>query len=619
ILCSNECSDCLVYNQLPSRLAISVSVHICLRVCLQSRVFGELSSHQLILICILLQKDDNEDFNYGAAVFDENVLSFANMRFSVDSENESQVSPSFEREYTLGYIETQRILIWHPEGSPNANTPSVFYFCEPLGDDSYRMEFEDLYNMLLTGDVLHSMQSHPESRQASSLCPWYDFFQPQHYSYQSHNTSVSDLAVFFSEKMLTRPILTDDFCPWSHVDGGGILGILGGLFCERRRRNWSGRTSMDNSVSGRDMAFLFNTSFEVEDSDTNKEFTVDEDDAEEVRDEDEASKGTVKQVDSNDVEVKADVEKLESSREADSILEDHKTCDVDGADEVQSDIAEVEVEEVAAYDQINVPEDTQSSRSSGTYERELPESYRLGDNGYITYEYFQCVKQINMKMQPQWQWFFRQTRWPFRFAPQQNVDVSVHENRIPPWRASVGRLLSDVCNFCARNRQMQNLILLDPMALSPLLNLMRHSTEPKAHLIGVLWMTPIDALSPFYHVPIPRQYVEGGEEVERPYPRPLYLRLLTLTAFLSNWLAWFSRIETYSSLGTYRVSPAAVSDPVAGCVLQPCSLGCGQSPLIDLWPLWLARRLLLLPFHLPRLCGSHISRHFFPFTDIDVI
>uniref|UniRef100_A0A5K3G1M0 PRMT5_TIM domain-containing protein n=1 Tax=Mesocestoides corti TaxID=53468 RepID=A0A5K3G1M0_MESCO len=93
-------------------------------------------------------------------------------------------------------------------------------------------------------------------------------------------------------------------------------------------------------------------------------------------------------------------------------------------------------------------------------------------------------------------WFFRRTRWPFRFAPQQKVDVSVHDNRIPPWRASVGRLLSDVCNFCARNRQMQNLILLDPMALSPLsplLNLMRHSTEPKAHLIGVLWMTPIDA------------------------------------------------------------------------------------------------------------------------------
>ncbi|VDD78000.1 unnamed protein product [Mesocestoides corti] len=225
-------------------------------------------------------------------------------------------------------------------------------------------------------------------------------------------------------------------------------------------------------------------------------------------------------------------------------------------------------------------------------------------------------------MQPRWQWFLRQTRWPFRFAPQQIVDVSVHENRIPPWRASVGRLLLDVCNFCERNRQMRNLILLDPMALSPLsplLNLMRHSMEPNAHLIGVLWMTPVDALSPFYHVPIPRQEVDDEAEVERPYPRPLHLRLLTLTAFLSNWLAWFSRIETHSSLGVSRFPPAAVSDPVAGCVLRPYTLGCGQSPLLDLWPLWLARRLLLLPFHLPRLFGRHLSRHFFPFTDVDEI
>ncbi|VDD78630.1 unnamed protein product [Mesocestoides corti] len=167
------------------------------------------------------KKDDNEDFNYGAAVFDENVLSFANMRFSVDSENDSQVSPPFEREYTLGYIETQRILIWHPGCSPNANIPSVFYFCEPLGDDSYWMEFEDLYNMLLTGDVLHSMQSHPESRQASSLCPWYDFFQPEHYSYQSHTNSVSDLAVFFSEKNVNE----------AHTDRR----LLSVVSCRRRR------------------------------------------------------------------------------------------------------------------------------------------------------------------------------------------------------------------------------------------------------------------------------------------------------------------------------------------------------------------------------------------------
>uniref|UniRef100_A0A5K3FTG9 UBIQUITIN_CONJUGAT_2 domain-containing protein n=2 Tax=Mesocestoides corti TaxID=53468 RepID=A0A5K3FTG9_MESCO len=271
----------------------------------------------------------NGEFDGGAAVFDENVLSFANMRFVVASEKDSQDSPAFEREYTDGYFETQRILVWPPADSPNTKIPSVFYFFEPLGGDYYWMKFHDLYNTLFTGDVLHSMQNNRESRQSSSLCPWFNFIHLDHYSYQSSATSFFDLTFFFSKKMLTRPILTNDFCPWSHVDGGGIWGILGGLFCERRRRqrSWTDSTSAENS---------------------------------------------------------------------------------------------------------------------------------------------------------------------------QKVDVSMHENRIPPWRASVGRLISDVYNFCERNGQMQNLILLDPMALSPLsplLNLMRHSTEPKAHLIGVLWMTPIDALS----------------------------------------------------------------------------------------------------------------------------
>uniref|UniRef100_A0A5K3G8A2 Transmembrane protein n=1 Tax=Mesocestoides corti TaxID=53468 RepID=A0A5K3G8A2_MESCO len=132
-------------------------------------------------------------------------------------------------------------------------------------------------------------------------------------------------------------------------------------------------------------------------------------------------------------------------------------------------------------------------------------------------------------------------------------------------------------------------------------------------------MTAADALSPFYcvPVPIPRQDVEGEKEVEHPYPAPLYLRFLTVAAFVSNWFAWFSRIETHSSIGVLRFPPELVSDPVAGCVLRPYTLGCGQSPLLDLWPLWLARRLLLLPFHLPRLFGRHISRHFFPFIDVD--
>ncbi|VDD83673.1 unnamed protein product [Mesocestoides corti] len=117
-------------------------------------------------------KDDVDgELDGGAAVFDENVLSFANMRFHVASENESQVSPPFKREYIDRTFETQRILIWPPADSPNTKIPSVFYFCELVGNPSYQTKFFDLYNRLFTGNVLHSMQSHPESRQTSSLCP----------------------------------------------------------------------------------------------------------------------------------------------------------------------------------------------------------------------------------------------------------------------------------------------------------------------------------------------------------------------------------------------------------------------------------------------------------------
>ncbi|VDD78322.1 unnamed protein product, partial [Mesocestoides corti] len=98
-----------------------------------------------------VRDDDNGEFDGGAAVFDENVLSFANMRHSVAPENESQDSPAFEREHIDGFFETQRILIWPPSDASNVTKPSVFYLCEPLGDDSYRMEFLDLYNTLFTG------------------------------------------------------------------------------------------------------------------------------------------------------------------------------------------------------------------------------------------------------------------------------------------------------------------------------------------------------------------------------------------------------------------------------------------------------------------------------------
>ncbi|KAL5104683.1 Ubiquitin-conjugating enzyme E2 PEX4 [Taenia crassiceps] len=216
----------------------------------------------------------------------------------------------------------------------------------------------------------------------------------------------------------------------------------------------------------------------------------------------------------------------------------------------------------------------------------------------------------------------------------QNVNLSMTGIRIPPWRASSGRMMSDICLSCAKHKDLTNLVLLDPMALSPLsplLNLMRYRAAPRHRLTGVLWMTPLEALSPFYHVPIPvsEEQQEGVhhryEEGDDAYPTPLCLRFLTIMALVTNWVAWLSRMESYAALGMSRFHATIISAPMAACLLQPLSLGCGQASLIDLWPLWLLRRLLTLslrPFQLRlpfRRHSRYHLRYLFPFSDLDEI
>ncbi|VDD78904.1 unnamed protein product, partial [Mesocestoides corti] len=396
-------------------------------------------------------EDNNEDCEGGAAVFDENVLSFANIPLPIASNNNSHLSSSYEREYRREVFKTQRILIWPPTDTSNVTKPSVFYFGELVGDESYQFEFCNLHNTMFTGDVLHSMQSRPESRQTSSLCPWYNFFRHKHYSDHLSLAAIYGISFTLSQRNMPIPILTNDFCPWSQVDGRGIWDILGGLFCEQqRRRSSAASTPSQEVVQDHDMEFISSTNFEVENGDADKERTEEEVEDEEEVVEEKAEHYEVmmqNQQDANNTEQKEEVDYLATPKEATSVLV----------------AEEEEVREMEAQDEISVSADTQSSWSSLSFETEPEEILNLMEDGNTSNGYFQCVVANNVKLQPHWQWFFRQTRWPFRFAPQQNIDVSVHENRIPPWRASVGRLFTDVCNFCKRNHQMQNLILLDPM------------------------------------------------------------------------------------------------------------------------------------------------------------
>ncbi|VDK44080.1 unnamed protein product [Taenia asiatica] len=94
---------------------------------------------------------------------------------------------------------------------------------------------------------------------------------------------------------------------------------------------------------------------------------------------------------------------------------------------------------------------------------------------------------------------------------------------------------------------------------------------------------------------------------------------------VTNWVAWISRMESYTTLGLSRFHPALISASVAACLLQPLSLDCGQAPLMDLWPMWLLRRLLTLSLRLSQLRfslvyrGHHHLRYLFPFSDLDEI
>uniref|UniRef100_A0A5K3G3F4 Uncharacterized protein n=1 Tax=Mesocestoides corti TaxID=53468 RepID=A0A5K3G3F4_MESCO len=427
------------------------------------------------------------------------------------------------------------------------------------------------------------MQVHPESRQTSSLCPWYLFY---HRSYPSSRAadSVFNLTNLFTFTEPQRPSLTADFCPWSREDGLGTLNLFNMLFCEKGIYPCGSDVSLDDD-DGEDLAQLF-----IESPPMGGDSIV-------------------------DAEMEYSPRIVESSELA---------FGAEYKDEEESDRDEVERLPAVKPKVRNMPFNGTSSTTSSTTYHSTP--YEFPNPQYswrFPYDFDEAAISMNAYLLPRWHWMFRQTRWPLRFAPQQNIELSMNGIRIPPWRVSAGRLLSDVIRFCSAHREVKNLVLLDPMALSPLsplLNLMRHSVEPKAHLTGILWMTPIDAISPFYRVPIPRQDEDAEEDVEEHvYPQPGYLRFLTVTGFVSNWLAWFSRIEAYSSLGVSRHQPSLMCESMSVFVLVPWSLGCGQSPLIDLWPLWLGRRLLNLLLCLPPTSGGDISRHFFPFTDLDEI
>uniref|UniRef100_A0A5K3FZC9 UBIQUITIN_CONJUGAT_2 domain-containing protein n=4 Tax=Mesocestoides corti TaxID=53468 RepID=A0A5K3FZC9_MESCO len=385
----------------------------------------------------------------------DTVPSFAKIRFSLDSLSYQSSRPNYAQDYYCSYFNTQRILIGHPSVNDEPSPPSVFYYSELLGNPNYRGELGDLYSTLFAGDVLPAVQVHPESRQTSSLCPWCHFY---HNSYPSSwsTDSVFNLTDLFTFTEPRRPSLTADFCPWSMLDGRGTLDLFGGLFCEKGIYPRGSAFSLDDD-DGENLAELFIESLAMV----------------------------------GDSIVDAELEYSPQIVESSELAFDAEYEYTEEEEEVDSDGEEVERQPAVEAEKQNMPVNGASSSTSSTTFHRTPYEFRPPQNSWRCSDDFnEAAISMNLKLLPRWHWMFRQTRWPLRFAPQQNIELSMNGIRIPPWRASAGRLLSDVIRFCSAHREVENLVLLDPMALSPLsplLNLMRLSVEPKAHLTGVLW------------------------------------------------------------------------------------------------------------------------------------
>ncbi|VDN13152.1 unnamed protein product [Dibothriocephalus latus] len=229
------------------------------------------------------------------------------------------------------------------------------------------------------------------------------------------------------------------------------------------------------------------------------------------------------------------------------------------------------------------------------------------------------------------EWIFLQTRWPPVLAPRQVIDLELNcPARIPCWRGSTPRLVKDVAIFCRQHLKLDFLLLLDPLALSPwspVLNALcpltvdpsspspHHpsaATTCKERWTSLFWLTAADTSRSSLTWP---QHIIGSQGSR-------WEHTVARLALLSNWLAWFSRVEIAVVLGQSRQSGRIVCEGVATACLHPASLGCGQAPLLDLWPLWLVRLMLRSSCGLfARLCtpADTTTRCYFPLSDTDEI
>ncbi|VDD78444.1 unnamed protein product, partial [Mesocestoides corti] len=172
-------------------------------VCLS--LFDEWHRYELLQV-----KADQKTHHRFSDASSDTVPSFAKIRFFLDSLSGTSSWTYYVQDYYCIYFKSQRILIGQPSVNNKISLPSVFYYSEFLGNPDHRCKLGDLYGTLFAGDVLPAMQVHPESRQTSSLCPWYHFYYNSYLSFLTIE-SVFNLTNLFTYTEPRRESRGSDF------------------------------------------------------------------------------------------------------------------------------------------------------------------------------------------------------------------------------------------------------------------------------------------------------------------------------------------------------------------------------------------------------------------------
>ncbi|CAL8078202.1 unnamed protein product [Calicophoron daubneyi] len=259
--------------------------------------------------------------------------------------------------------------------------------------------------------------------------------------------------------------------------------------------------------------------------------------------------------------------------------------------------------------------DTDSREPSCTAESSSVSIEQTITEGMGSYNYFDATfyrisdqdvddsRELLNKLQPFW-WPLYQTRWPPFMAPGKVFPLAPDSLELLEGainRGSSIQLRLDLYNYSRRARNFETLILVDTLALSPFspiisrLSLLNRvsQTDREERVIGkcIEWLSPSEVVSDLCSKFEPASFA------------------LVFMSFVSNWLGYLSRLEVYSHpLGYSRRVSVIVIDSLGVSCLTPACLGCGQSPVLDGWPLWLAfRTSRLLCSVLTSFCSSWSS------------